>query len=323
MPGTDKNSNLMARRWWPWFKRIATLVFLAFVITLLVSQARHIEWNKVIVALQHYPVSASWGAVLLAIASFALYGCYDLLGRRYTGHRLGTAAVMTTAAVSYGFTLNLGSLIGGIAVRLRLYSRLGLALGDINRNISFSILTNWLGYLLLAGGVFCLLPPALPDSWKIGSTGLRLAGFALLGVAVAYLTACTFLRTRQWQLRGHSIVLPTAPLAALQFAVGAANWLVMSGILFILLQHRIEFFMVVSVLLVAAIAGVIFRVPANLGVLEAVFVALLSSQIPQHEVLAAVVAYRVVYYLVPLALATITYVLIEAKSKKRALAIKA
>jgi hypothetical protein len=43
--------------------------------------------------------------------------------------------------------------------------------------------------------------------------------------------------------------------------MGAGNWLIMSGILFILLQHRIEFSAVVSVLLLAAVAGVITHIP--------------------------------------------------------------
>ena len=319
---TVKNGGLTTRLWWPWFRRIASVLFLIFIVTLLSLQARHIEWDKVATALENYPVSASWGAVLLAVASFALYGGYDLLGRNYTGHKLSTTAVMTTAAVSYAFTLNLGALIGGIAVRLRLYSRLGLALGDVNRIITFSILTNWLGYLLLAGCVFSFLPPTLPVSWKIDSTGLRFAGFALLSLAVAYLAFCAFVHQRQWQVSGHNIELPPAQLAALQLLNGAANWLVMSGILYILLQHRIEFFLVAGVLLLAALAGIVFRVPANLGVLEAVFVSLLSAKMPSHEILAALVAYRLVYYLAPLALATITFVVIEAKAKRRIRAAK-
>ena len=40
-----------------------------------------------------------------------------------------------------------------------------------------------------------------------------------------------------------------------------------------------------AVLLVGAVAGVITHVPAGLGVLEAVFVALLSHQVPQGQLL--------------------------------------
>jgi glycosyltransferase 2 family protein len=305
-----------ARGGWPWLKRIAGAAFLLAVLALLVSQARNIEWHKVAGALADYPVTAAWGAALLAVLSFALYSCFDLLGRRYTGHRLNTRAVMTTSFVSYVFNLNLGSLIGGIATRYRLYSRLGLETGVITRVVSMSMLTNWVGYLLLAGLLFSLRPPELPEGWKIDAGQLRFIGLGLLGLAMAYLAACVFRRTRHVQVRGHEIDLPSAPLAVLQLPLGAANWLVMSGILFILLQHRIAFPLVASVLLLAAVAGVVTHIPGNLGVLEAVFVALLSHKMPQHEVLAAIVAYRVVYYLVPLGIASVVYLLIEAHGKK-------
>ena len=90
----------------------------------------------------------------------------------------------------------------------------------------------------------------------------------------------------------------------------------MSGLVFLLLQQKIAFPAVAGVLLVAAVAGVIAHVPAGLGVLEAVFVALLAHAMPAHEVLAALVAYRVIYYLVPLTIATVVYVVMEVRAKR-------
>ncbi|MEO7885681.1 MAG: UPF0104 family protein, partial [Polaromonas sp.] len=196
------------------------------------------------------------------------------------------------------------------------YSRLGLRNGAITRIMSLSMLTNWMGYLLLAGLVFALQPPTLPPDWPMTTTSLRLIGAVLLVVVAAYLGICALSRQRMLRLRGHEVLLPSARLAALQLLMGAGNWLIMSGIIFILLQHRIEFSAVVSVLLLAAIAGVITHVPAGLGVLEAVFVALLSHEMPQYELLAALVAYRVIYYLVPLAVAVVAYLAMEAHAKK-------
>ena len=306
-----------ATPWWPWLKRIGSALFFVAVLALLLSQARHIEWQKVLASLKDYPVTAAWDAVLLAAASFFLYSCFDLLGRRYTGHKLGVGAVMATTFVSYAFNLNLGSLVGSIAMRYRLYSQLGLQTGVITRILTLSMLTNWMGYLLLAGLLFSLQPPALPDSWKIEGGQLRVIGFSLLAVALAYLALCSFMRQRLLQIRGHEIDLPPGPLAALQLLLGAGNWLIMSGILFVLLQHRVEFSLVASALLLAAIAGVITHIPANLGVLEAVFVAMLSHRMPQHEVLAAIVAYRLVYYLGPLVIATLVYLILESAAKNR------
>ena len=309
---------LTSRAWWPWLRRTVTAVFFTLVAWLLVTQARTIEWDRVLSSLRDYPLSASWGAVALGAASYGLYSCFDLLGRHYTGHTLRAATVMQLTFVSYAFNLNLGSVVGGIAFRYRLYSRLGLAVGTITRVMSFSMLANWMGYLLLAGLVFSLQPPALPPGWKIDAFQLRLIGFALLALALAYLGACAFSTQRSFSLRGHDIELPSLRLAGLQVAMGAANWLLMSGIVFILLQHRIDFFSVASVLLLAAIAGVITHIPGNLGVLEAVFVALLSHRMPRHELLAGLVAYRVVYFLAPLLAAAVVYLVMETRARKTA-----
>ena len=92
--------------------------------------------------------------------------------------------------------------------------------------------------------------------------------------------------------------------------------MLISGIIYTLLQQRIEFPTVVSVLLLAAIAGVIAHVPAGLGVLEAVFVALLAHRMPQPAILAALVAYRFVYYLGPLVIAGVVYLVTESRANK-------
>ncbi|OGA99536.1 MAG: hypothetical protein A3E79_06245 [Burkholderiales bacterium RIFCSPHIGHO2_12_FULL_61_11] len=304
--------------WWQWLKRGAVALFFAAVATLLVSQARTIEWGQVFNSLKNYPLTAVWGAVLLTLASFALYSCFDLLGRHYTGHTLGAPAVMMVTFVSYAFNLNLGSFVGGIAFRFRLYSRLGLETGVITCIMSLSMLANWMGYVLLGGLVFSLQPPALPPDWNIDSAHLRYIGFALLAAAAGYLGVCAFSRQRTLHVRGHAIELPSLGLASLQMLMGAGNWLLMSGIIFVLLQHRIAFSAVVSVLLLAAVAGVIARIPAGLGVLEAVFVALLSHQMPRHELLAALVAYRLVYFLAPLGVASVVVLLMEAKARRPA-----
>ena len=319
-PGEPQQSprKLTDRVWWPWLKHGVAAVFFVLVGYLLVSQARTIEWGKVLSSLQAYPLSAIGGAAALAAASYVLYSCFDLLGRHYTGHKLATPTVMTLTFVSYAFNLNLGSVLGGVAFRYRLYTRLGLALGVITRVTSFSMLANWTGYLLLAGLVFSLQPPALPANWQIDASQLRLIGLVLLAMALAYLGACAFSHQRTFRLRGHEIELPSLRLAGLQVAMGAGNWLLMSGILFVLLQQRIDFFSVVSVLLLAAIAGVITHIPGNLGVLEAVFVALLSHRMPRHELLAGVVAYRAMYYIVPLLIATVIYLVMETQVKQRA-----
>jgi hypothetical protein len=313
-----RKSGVTSKVWWPWLKRAATVVFFMLLAWLLVTEARAVEWGAVWATLAKYPLPTLLGAVGLAWASLTLYSTFDLLGRHYTGHRLRAPAVMRITFISYLFSLNMGALVGGVALRFRLYSRLGLRAGTITRVMSLSMLTNWAGYLLLAGVIFGFYTPALPPGWKIGSAGLQILGFALLASSLLYLLLCAVSRQRSFTIKGHELSLPSLRLALLQLAMGASNWLLMGGVVFMLLQQKIAFPTVTGVLLVAAVAGVITHVPAGLGVLEAVFVVLLSHQLPKHELLAALLAYRGIYYLAPLALAVPLYLVAETRAKKAA-----
>lgn len=316
---TGSHPGLTASVWWRWLKRAATVAFFMLLAWLLITQARTIEWSAVFAALANYPLPSLLGAVALAVLSLTLYSTFDLLGRHYTGHTLRVPTVMRVTFISYAFNLNLGSLVGGVALRYRLYSRLGLDFDDIARVMSLSMLSNWIGYLLLAGVIFGFHAPALPPSWKIGSASLPIVGFVLLAMALLYLLLCAVSRQRSFTLRGHELHLPSLQLATLQLCMGASNWTLMGSVVYVLLQQKIELSTVVGVLLVGAVAGVIARVPAGLGVLEAVFIALLSYQLPKYELLAAILAYRAIYYLAPLALATVMYLMEEIKAKKYAL----
>jgi uncharacterized membrane protein YbhN (UPF0104 family) len=303
--------------WKRWLRRLGGALFFCGVTFLLVREARGIAWHEVLAAARAYTGPQLLGAAGLAAASLMLYSCFDLLGRRYTGHQLGAAPVMAVTFISYVFNLNLGSLVGALALRFRLYSRLGLTYGVIARVASLSMLTNWLGYALVAGVVFSLHPPALPRDWPLSASGWPYLGAGLLAVGVAYALFSAFSRQRCFSVRGHALQLPGPGLAAVQSAMGAANWLLMSGILFMLLPGAVPYSTVVGVLLVAAGAGALAHIPAGLGVLEAVFVTLLSGYAGKSELLAAVVVYRLVYYLVPLALAALAYVAAEALTRTR------
>lgn len=304
--------------WWPRIKRAAGLLFLAAVTVLLVHYARQVDWGEVRQSVRELPSDVLLQAGLLCAASHLLYSCFDLLGKRYTGHRLPVPRVMQVNFISYAFNLNFGSLVGGVAFRYRLYSRLGLSYADITRVLSLSMITNWLGYLVLAGAVFAFAPLELPPNWKLGSEGLQLAGVALLAVAAAYLLMCLFSKRRRFNVRDHELLIPHWRMAALQVLMSCTNWMVMGGAVWTLLQGRIEYPTVLCVLLIGAIAGVITHVPAGLGVLEAVFVALLSHRIPEHQLLGALLGYRALYYIVPLALAALLYVALEMRLRKRA-----
>jgi uncharacterized membrane protein YbhN (UPF0104 family) len=303
-------------RWWPRLRRILAWGFFALVAWLIVSHARSIEWAEVTGALRSYTAGTLAAAVGLSAASHLVYSTYDLLGRYWTGHGLPLRQVMPITFVSYAFNLNLGSLIGGFAFRYRLYSRFGLDSEIVTRVLTMSILSNWLGYLLLAGSLAAAGAIAVPAEWGIGNQGLRLAGAVMLALAAAYLGMCAFARRREWSLRGHEFSLPPLRLAVLQFLVSSANWLLIASILYVLFQQKLPYPVVLGAFLAAAVAGAAMHIPAGLGVLEAVFIALLSGTLPSTQILAALLAYRAVYYLLPLAVALAIYLVLEMRGRR-------
>lgn len=310
-----RSGSIASRPWWPWARRILTGAFFALVAWYSIRYARNVDWAEVWQTMLDTPAGVLATACALVAASFALYCSFDLLGRHYTGHTLAKFKTWQVNFISYAFNLNMGSLVGSVAFRYRLYGRLGLDVPTITRIMSLSILTNWLGYLLLGGAVFALAPLDLPPDWKIDSGGLRWLGVAMLTAGAAYLAACVFSKKRSIDIRGHELILPPPRMAALQVVMSVTNWALMGGIIFVLLQGRLPYPTVLSVLLVAAVAGVITHVPAGLGVLEAVFIALLSHRVPEGQLLAALLTYRAIYYIAPLLLAAAVYVLVEARAR--------
>lgn len=304
------------RQWWTWISRSVGLLFLAVVVVLMVRYARGVDWDEVWASVRALPARTLLIAAGLAALSHLLYSCFDLIGKRYTGHALPAWKVLPIASTSYAFNLNMGSAVGGVGMRLRLYSRLGLPYPDIAKIITLSMVTNWLGDMLLAGSFFTFAPLDLPDDWKMGADGLALLGLGLLATVVAYLVLCVFSRKRSWTIRGHELFLPPTRMALAQVALSSVNWMVIGAVIHTLLQGKVPYGTVLSVLLLAAMAGLIVRVPAGLGVLEAVFIALLSHRVPEGQLLGALLAYRAIYYIAPLAVAALVYLVLEFHAKR-------
>lgn len=309
---------LRDRAWWPWLTRGVLVVFGTVVLGLLVWQAMRVDWPAVFAAMAATPAGVLVAAGAIALCGHLMYSTFDLLGRHYSGHHLAPQASMLVTFISYAFNLNFGAIVGSAAMRLRLYTRLGLRTPVILRVMALSMWTNWFGYLALAGVVFITLSLPLPPGWHVGETALHVIGGTLVAVAAAYLIATATVRPgRVWHFRGHEVWLPTTRLALLQLAVGVANWLLIAGVIWALLQGRVDFATVVGTFLVGVIVGILTRVPAGLGVQEAVFVALLSPAVPEADVLAAMLTYRALYYWAPLLLAGLAYAVLEARVPPR------
>jgi uncharacterized membrane protein YbhN (UPF0104 family) len=306
-------------------RRLGQLVVLVTLV-LLALLARKIDWRQVLQTLGAMRATTLLMAGAAACAGHVVYATFDLLGKRYTQHPLPARQTMPVTFVCYVFNLNLGAWLGSIALRYRLYSRLGLEPAVITRILSLSLMTNWLGYLALGGIVFATGQVHLGGEWALSTFGLRVVGAILLAVAGAYLAVCAFSRRRLLRVRGREIALPSWRLALLQLLLGACSWSLMALVIYLLLagllgNGALEYPTVLGTLLVSAIAGVASHVPAGLGVIEAVFLGLLGARVPQESLLAALIGYRSLYFLAPLLIATVVFGLFEARASRLARAV--
>ncbi|HAL7178202.1 YbhN family protein [Escherichia coli] len=272
---------------WRLAKKILTWLFFIAVIVLLVVYAKKVDWEEVWKVIRDYNRVALLSAVGLVVVSYLIYGCYDLLARFYCGHKLAKRQVMLVSFICYAF------------------------------NLTLSITTNWLGYILLAGIIFTAGVVELPDHWYVDQTTLRILGIGLLMIIAVYLWFCAFAKHRHMTIKGQKLVLPSWKFALAQMLISSVNWMVMGAIIWLLLGQSVNYFFVLGVLLVSSIAGVIVHIPAGIGVLEAVFIALLAGEhTSKGTIIAALLAYRVLYYFIPLLLALICYLLLESQAKK-------
>ncbi|WP_238136700.1 lysylphosphatidylglycerol synthase domain-containing protein [Variovorax sp. JS1663] len=281
------------------------------VLGLLLSHAHKVDWAGAWQALRRYSPWVLLAVLALATASHALYGTYDLIGRRHTGHRIERWRTWAIAVTSYAFNLNLGSLVGGVAMRARLYARAGLDEGTVAQIIGISLATNWLGYGLVAGCVFASGVLKAPSGAHLGETAFRALGVLMILLAVAYVVACIKWQGRQWRVRGRRLELPPARIALVQLGLSSANWALMGWAMYLLLGGKVSYVATLGTLLLASVAGVVTPIPAGLGVLEAVYLAVLSGAVGQGRLMGALLAYRALYYLVPLGGGLLLYLLLE------------
>ncbi len=300
----------------PMLRKVLVACFLLVAAFLLWRYARAVDWHEVGAAIAGYPASRLALAAGASMLAYAFYCSFDVLARAYTAHVLPLRRVLSIAFVCYAFNLNLGAIVGGIGFRYRLYSHADLRVATISRVVAFTIASNWSGFLLLGGLSLVFNPVPLPAQWEVASSVLRIVGFAMLAAVGLWLAMCALSRQRSWSPRGHRIELPSLTIALLQLVLASASWLAIAMILFLLMPAGVGYLTVAGVLLLSVLSNLVIRVPANLGVMEAVFVALLGPQLGTPQVLAAVLTWRAVFHVGPLLLAAPVYLLLEAHARR-------
>jgi len=192
-----------------------------------------------------------------------------------------------------------------------------LTVVDIAKIAFVTGMTFWLGNALLLGGATAYAPEAASAVDHLPSWINRAIGLAGLCAIACYLIWLTP-QPRTIGRSGWRIVLPNLRLTLLQIGIGAMDLALVTLAMYVLLpaSPAAGFVTVLVVFLTATLLGTVSHAPGGLGVIEATMLVGLA-QFQREELLAALLTFRALYFVLPLLLASLSLGLREVRMLAR------
>lgn len=251
-------------------------------------------------------------AALSTLVAYLALAWYDRISLRHLGRHGGISWTFTSLCsfVAYALGHNIGaSVLSGGAVRLRAYTSQGLSKTEVAALIAFCSFTFGLGAALLLGASLAwhpqLLAP-LADLLPFGALPeplVRGAGLVLL-IGCGLYALGAFLGLKPLKIGRSTLHYPSPSVVLQQLVAGPLELLGAAAIIYFALpagEGNPGFAIVLGAFLISFCVGLLSQVPGGMGVMEAVFIALMPS-LPVSAVIAALLVWRIFYLLLPLAL---------------------
>jgi uncharacterized membrane protein YbhN (UPF0104 family) len=299
------------------FKFTAVAAIMVIALMMVRKKIGHMSWAQIQEGLNSIPTYQIVLACIITAINFVVLIGYDLIAVRYLKKDLPFRKIMVGAIVGYSFSNVLGWMLGGTAVRFRLYTRWGFSLVEVIAFISILTVTIWLGMFMLAGIAFVSLPVRLPERYQEALYfSPHTYGITFLSCVIAYLLATLFIR-KPVKLGGQLFCFPPFKLSLFQLFVSATDFALASLVLYILLpSDSLNYSTVLVSYLGAMIVVVVLHVPGGFGVLEYFVIELLASEAADDSdlviaVLSALIFFRLIYYFAPFVIALAMYIFEE------------
>lgn len=290
---------------------LLVLVVFTVALWLLHNELRDYHLKDFLHSLKSIPTSDLLLAAGLTIAGYVVLIAYDWLAVVYLQRKLGLGSISLVSLLGYSIGNSFSSLLGGSTVRYRLYTAWGFSAVEVFKLVVFLSVTLWVGVLFLGGILFLINPLPIPERLHLPIATARPLGLLLTGLLIIYLALCAF-RHRPIKVADWEFALPSARISLLQTLVASIDLLLAASVLYVLLPQSMEvsFWHFLAIYVLATVAAMVSHVPGGLGVLELVLLVLLSPDEPQH-LIGALLAFRVIYFLLPLALGLLGFGLTE------------
>lgn len=254
------------------------------------------------------------GYGLAAVSAFMAYialAWYDRIALIHLNRdkAISWPFIASCSFVTYALGHNLGaSVLSGGLVRFRAYGSKGLSAAEVAILVALCSFTFAYGTVLLLGLVFVVQPgivqplAELIPRLDLPEPVVRLIGAAMLGLCALYVLG-SWRHFKPVHYRSVHIVYPRLPVVARQLMAAPLELVAAAGIIYFVLPEAGHpgLVTVLGAFLLSFSAGLLSQTPGGIGVMEAVFLAVMPGVAPS-DVIAALLIWRLMYLLIPLAI---------------------
>lgn len=296
------------RQWMHWLITAASVALVGASVVILYRVAHEIEAAEVVDALR------SIGSANFAIAAGMVAGAYftltfyDYFALRTLRFKVPYPVAALGGFASYAIGHNIGATtLAAATIRYRVYAPYGLDALGVAKVCLIAGLTFWLGNAAFLGLGMLLQPAAASAVDQLPEGANRAVGAVVLAALGLYL-AWIGPRGRSVGFRNAQLRLPGRRLTMLQVGIGMADLFFCAMAMYALLPVPGMPFAPFAVVFVSAmLLGFASNTPGGIGVFDAAMLVGLGH-VPPATVAGALIAYRILYFFIPLGLAVLTLV---------------
>ncbi len=298
---------------WSRIGATASVIVLALAVFTLYRLLKNIDVDKVLASLKATRPEAISIAALFVALGYGVVTLYDYfalhtIGKKHIPYRTAAFASFTAFAVGH----NLGATVFTAgAVRFRVYSPYGLTVIDIAKIAFITGLTFWLGNSFMLGGALAYAPEAAGSITQMPAWANRFIGLVGLAVILSYVV-WLMAKPRVFGKDNWQITLPDARLTSIQIVIGVLDLSFGALAMYVLLPDYppIELPALVVIFVLATLLGFLSHTPGSLGVFDAAMLIALT-QYEKEPLVASLLTFRLMYFILPFALAVMALIIRE------------
>lgn len=281
------------------------IFFFILAAGMLYWQLRNYSLRDIANAIMAIPLTNLALACVACLAGYFALALYDYLALNYVGENKKVSWWKWMLAGMLGFAIsnNAGhAVVSGGAIRYRLYTRWRVRSGDIVKMLTLSGFTYFLGAAAIVVIGYFLVPHDIFNRSSGLSMGLNWLFGVCLAAIVAYFVMTVFFHNKTIKIAQVKFQVPTTKMAVMQMGLGITDSVLAGLVLYFCLAPFVDipFGTFIGLFVIAQTAGVFSQVPGGMGVFETVFLVALPETVDKANIFGALLAYRIIYYVLPL-----------------------